>query len=199
MKIAIGDSANHTPLNIYERVIKENGIKDRRFRIEHAQHLSQNDIKRFKELGVIASMQPYHAIDDGRWAENYIGAERIKTTYAFNSLLKSNAMLCFGSDWAVAPASPIQGIYAAVTRRTLDNKNPKGWVPEQKITVEQALNAYTKNAAFASFEENIKGTLEVGKYADFVVLSENILKVESNQIKDIQVLQTFVGGKEVFK
>jgi len=129
---AIGDSANHSLLNFYERVIKENGAKDRRFRIEHAQHLAPNDISRFKELGVIASMQPYHAIDDGRWAEDYIGAERIKTTYAFNSLLNSNAILGFGSDWAVAPASPIQGIYAAVTRRTLDDKNPKGWVAKQK-------------------------------------------------------------------
>lgn len=195
---AIGDSANHTLLNTYERVIKENGVKDRRFRIEHAQHLAKDDIKRFQELGVIASMQPYHAIDDGRWAENYIGPERIKTTYAFNSLLNSNAILGFGSDWAVAPASPIQGIYAAVTRQTLDNKNPDGWVAEQKITVEQALIAYTKNAAYASFDEKIKGTLEVGKYADFVVLSENILKIEPSKIKGIKVLQTFVEGKEVF-
>lgn len=143
---AIGDSANHELLDIYERVIKENGKKDRRFRIEHAQHLLPQDIKRFGELEVIASMQPYHAIDDGRWAEDYIGAERIKTTYAFNSLLASNATLAFGSDWAVAPAAPLQGIYAAVTRRTLDDKNPNGWVAEQKITVEQALEAYTKYA-----------------------------------------------------
>jgi len=196
---AIGDSANHTLLNIYERVIQENGTKDRRFRIEHAQHLLPSDIERFNKLGVIPSMQPYHAIDDGRWAENYIGAERIKTTYAFNSLLQKNATIGFGSDWAVAPASPIQGIYAAVTRQTLDGKNPDGWVPTEKITVLQAIEAYTKHAAYASFEEDIKGTLEVGKYADFVVLSEDIFKIDPVKIKNIKVLQTYVAGKEVFK
>lgn len=196
---AIGDKANHEILNIYERVIKENGAKDRRFRIEHAQHLDPEDISRFEELQVIPSMQPYHAIDDGRWAEDYIGAERIKTTYAFNSLAKENALLAFGSDWAVAPASPLYGIYAATTRRTLDGKNPNGWVPEQKITVEQALKAYTKNAAYASFEEDIKGTLEVGKYADFVVLSENLFSIEPISIKDVKILETYVNGKRVYK
>ncbi|MGB0929548.1 MAG: amidohydrolase [Chitinophagales bacterium] len=195
---AIGDSANHALLNIFERVIQENGAKDRRFRIEHAQHLVKDDIRRFAELGVIASMQPYHAIDDGRWAEDYIGAERIQTTYAFHSLLAANATLGFGSDWAVAPASPLQGIYAAVTRRTLDGKNPNGWVAEQKITAEQALVAYTKNAAFASFEEDKKGTLEVGKLADFVVLSGNILEMEGGKIRDVEVLETFVGGERVY-
>ncbi len=196
---AIGDSANHALLNIYERVIAENGKKDRRFRIEHAQHLTEKDITRFAELGVIASMQPYHAIDDGRWAEEYIGAERIKTTYAFKSLLATDATLAFGSDWAVAPASPLMGIYAATTRRTLDDKNPDGWVAAEKITVEQALAAYTKDAAYASFEENIKGTLEVGKLADFVVLSENITEIAPHKIKDIQVFQTYTGGQKVYE
>jgi len=196
---AIGDKANSDLLNIYEQVIQENGEKDRRFRIEHAQHLTQEDIPRFKQLEVIASMQPYHAIDDGRWAENYIGEERIKTTYAFNSLAASNTTLAFGSDWAVAPASPIMGIYAAVTRKTLDGKNPDGWIPEQKISVEEALLAYTKNAAYASFEEDIKGTLEVGKYADFVALSDNILEVKPSNIKNMKVLQTFVAGEKVFE
>lgn len=196
---AIGDSAIHTCLNIFERVIKENGEKDRRFRIEHTQHLNPNDIPRFAQLGVVPSMQPYHAIDDGRWAEDYIGAERIKTTYAFKSLMDANATVAFGSDWAVAPASPIMGIYAAVTRRTLDDKNPNGWVPEQKITAEQALIAYTKNAAFASFDEDLKGTLEIGKLADFVILSEDILEVEATKIRDLKVLETFVGGKKVFE
>ncbi len=195
---AIGDNAIHSLLNIFERVIEENGKKDRRFRMEHVQHLAQADIKRFSELGVIASMQPYHAIDDGRWAEELIGPERIKTTYAFKSLLDENATLAFGSDWAVAPASPLYGIYAAVTRRTLDDKNPDGWVPEQKISVEQALTAYTKDAAFAAFEEDIKGTLEVGKLADFVVLSEDLFKVDAANIRDIEVLETYVGGKRVY-
>ncbi len=195
---AIGDSAIHTLLDIYDQIISENGKKDRRLRIEHAQHISPNDIKRFSELGVIASMQPYHAIDDGRWAENLIGPERIKTTYAFNSLINSGAILSFGSDWAVAPASPIMGIYAAVTRQTLDGKNPSGWVPEQKISVDQALTTYTKNAAYASFEENIKGTLEIGKLADFVLLNQDLIKIEPSKIKDAKVLQTYVGGKKVF-
>ena len=196
---AIGDNAIHTLLNIFERIIQENGKKDRRLRIEHAQHLASEDINRFAELCVIASMQPYHAIDDGRWAEEVIGPERIKTTYAFKSLLNAKAMLAFGSDWAVAPASPLYGIYAAVTRRTLDDKNPDGWVPEQKITVEQALQAYTKDAAYASFEEDIKGTLEVGKLADFVVLSEDITAINPVKIREVEVLQTYVGGKKVYE
>ena len=195
---AIGDSAIHSLLNVYERVIQENGNSDRRFRIEHAQHLAPKDIKRFSELDIIASMQPYHAIDDGRWAEGLIGPERIKTTYAFKSLLDANALLVFGSDWPVAPASPLQGIYAAITRRTTDGKNPEGWVSEQKITIEDALLGYTKNAAFASFDENIKGTLEVGKLADFVVLSENMMKTAPVTIKELKILQTYVGGKKIF-
>ncbi|NND79336.1 MAG: amidohydrolase [Maribacter sp.] len=196
---AIGDRANRCLLNNYQQLIKEQGKKDRRLRIEHAQHLAPEDIKRFANMGIIASVQPYHAIDDGRWAEALIGPTRMKTTYAFNSLLHANATLVFGSDWPVAPASPLKGIYAAVTRRTLDNKNPNGWVPNQKITVEQALFAYTRDAAFASYDEDIKGTLEVGKIADFVVLSENITKVDPREIINIQVLATYVGGKKVYE
>lgn len=195
---AIGDRAIHSLLDIYGRVIKENGLRDRRLRIEHAQHIDPTDIKRFADFGVIASMQPYHAIDDGRWAEALIGPERIKTTYAFKSLLDANVRVVFGSDWPVAPATPIEGIYAAVTRRTLDGKNPEGWVPEQKITIQQALKAYTKDAAYASFDEHLKGTLAVGKLADFVVLSADLTKIDPIQIKDVEVLQTFVGGKKVF-
>jgi predicted amidohydrolase YtcJ len=195
---AIGDRANNFLLNTYERVASENGDRDRRFRIEHAQHLAPSDIHRFAELKVIASMQPYHAIDDGRWAEEYIGPERIKTTYAFRSLLDSGATLAFGSDWYVAPATPLEGIYAAVTRRTLDGMNPDGWVPEQKITVEEALKAYTINAAYASFEESIKGTLEPGKLADFVVLDHDITTIDPVEIWDMKVQQTWVGGKKVF-
>lgn len=195
---AIGDKANNTLLNTYETVMQSNGNKDRRFRIEHAQHLDKNDISRFSDLNIIASMQPYHAIDDGRWAESLIGKERIRTTYAFKSLIDANTTLVFGSDWPVAPASPLYGIYAAVTRQTLDNKNPNGWIPEQKINLEQALLAYTRNAAYSSFDEKIKGTLEEGKLADFVVLSKDLTKIESEKIKDVIVLQTYVGGKKVF-
>ncbi|MGB7394438.1 MAG: amidohydrolase [Pricia sp.] len=195
---AIGDRAIHSLLNIYERIIEQNGKKDRRLRIEHAQHIAPEDIKRFADLGVIASMQPYHAIDDGRWAEQLIGPQRIKTTYAFKSLIDAKATVVFGSDWAVAPATPLEGLYAAVTRRTLDDKNPNGWVPEQKITVQQALTAYTKDAAYASFEENIKGTLEKGKLADFVIIDKDLTQIDPDNIKDAKVLQTFVGGKKVF-
>ncbi|MDP2524534.1 amidohydrolase [Maribacter dokdonensis] len=194
----IGDKAIHSVLNIYERIIEKNGKKDRRLRIEHAQHLAPDDISRFAELGVIVSVQPYHAIDDGRWAEELIGSERIKTTYAFKSLLDAQAKIVFGSDWPVAPATPLDGIYAAVTRRTLNDKNPEGWVPEQKITVEQALTAYTKNAAYASFEDDIKGTLEIGKLADFVVFDEDITKADPITIRDIKILATYVSGKKVF-
>jgi predicted amidohydrolase YtcJ len=195
---AIGDEAINFLLNAYEKVAAENGERDRRFRIEHSQHIAPADIERYGKLKVIASMQPYHAIDDGRWAEEYIGPERVKTTYAFRSLLDSGATLAFGSDWFVAPATPLEGIYGAVTRRTLDGKNPEGWVPEQKITVEEALKAYTINAAYASFEENLKGSLEPGKLADFVVLDRDITAIDPVEIWDVKAQQTWVGGKKVF-
>lgn len=195
---AIGDKSNHELLNVYEKIKDESEAKDRRFRIEHAQHLLPEDINRFAKLNVIASVQPYHAIDDGRWAEELIGAERIKTTYAFNDLMSTDATVVFGSDWPVAPASPLYGIYAAVTRQTLDNKNPNGWVGKQKITVEQALLAYTKNGAYGSFDENLKGTLEVGKLADFVILDSDITIANPEAIKDIKVLATYIAGKKVY-
>ncbi len=195
---AIGDRANNFILNVYERVAQENGDRDRRFRIEHAQHLLPGDIARFTSLNVIASMQPYHAIDDGRWAEELIGPERIKTTYAFKSLIDAGAEVAFGSDWPVAPATPLEGIYGAVTRRTTDGMNPDGWVPAEKITVEQALIAYTKKAAYASFEEDIKGSIEPGKLADFVVLSEDITAIDPVKIWETKVLQTYVGGRKVY-
>ncbi|MDH5599154.1 MAG: amidohydrolase, partial [Cyclobacteriaceae bacterium] len=158
---AIGDKAIHMLLNQYKTLHADQG--DKRYRIEHTQHLSPQDYGRFKALNVIPSMQPYHAIDDGRWAEKVIGSERIKSTYAFKSLLDNDAALAFGSDWFVAPPIPLIGIHAAVTRQTLDGNYPEGWVPEQKITVEEALRAYTQGGAYASFQEDIKGTLEIGK------------------------------------
>lgn len=196
---AIGDKAIYTLLNIFEKVEKENGAKDRRFRIEHAQHIQPSDIPRFAALNVIASMQPYHAIDDGRWAEKVIGHERSKTTYAFRSLMDAHAKVVFGSDWPVAPATPLEGIYAAVTRRTLDDKNPDGWFPEQKISVEQALKAYTLDAAYSSFDEKIKGSLETGKLADLVVLNKNIFSIAPETIREASVINTVVGGKVVFE
>ena len=195
---AIGDRANAEILDVFERVEKSNGAKDRRFRIEHAQHLRPSDIPRFARLGVIASMQPYHAIDDGCWAEPRIGRERSRTTYAFRSLLDAKAVLAFGSDWDVAPLSPLEGIFAAVTRRTTDGKNPAGWFPEEKITVEEALRAYTSSAAYAAFEEGEKGTLSPGKLADFVVLSADLFEVKPEEIETIEVDRTVVGGKAVY-
>ncbi|MBN2281540.1 MAG: amidohydrolase [Candidatus Marinimicrobia bacterium] len=196
---AIGDRANNIMLDIFEKVARENGPRDRRFRIEHAQHLLPEDITRFGELGVIASMQPYHCIDDGRWAEPYIGKERMKTTHAYRSLLDAGTTLVFGSDWYVAPPTPLEGIYAAATRATLDDENPHGWIPEQKISVEEALKAYTVTPAYASFEEDLKGTLEPGKLADIVILEKDILAIPPVDIWDVKVETTIVGGKIVYK
>jgi hypothetical protein len=195
---AIGDRAIRELLGIFGRVAAENGDRDRRFRIEHAQHIHPDDLGRFAAQGVIASMQPYHAIDDGRWADKVIGSERAGTTYAFHSLIKSGAHVSFGSDWFVAPADPLQGIYAAVTRRTLDGAHPGGWVPEQKITVEQALRAYTSEAAYASFEEQAKGALKPGMLADFVLLDRDITAIPPAEIRDTKVLKTIVGGRVVY-
>jgi predicted amidohydrolase YtcJ len=196
---AIGDRAIHDLLDIYLEIAAANGERDRRFRIEHAQHIAPQDIGRFAQQHVIASMQPYHAIDDGRWAEKVIGPERAQTTYAFRSLMESGARVAFGSDWSVAPATPIEGIYAAVTRRTLDDANPDGWIPEQKISVEQALHAYTTEAAYASFDENIKGMLRAGMLADFVILDRDLTKIPTETIREARVLRTVVGGKTVFR
>jgi predicted amidohydrolase YtcJ len=196
---AIGDRANDEILKIYERVEKENGAKDRRFRIEHAQHLNADLIKRFASAKVIASMQPYHAIDDGRWAFKRLDEKRLKGTYAFRSLLDAGANLAFGTDWFVAPLNPMFGIYAAATRRTLDDKNPNGWLPEQKITVEEAVRAYTYGSAYAEFQENAKGTLTAGKLADFVILSDDIFTMNPNEIRRVQVLKTIMDGRVVFE
>jgi predicted amidohydrolase YtcJ len=196
---AIGDRANDLILSIYEQVERENGKRDRRFRIEHAQHLRPQDIPRFARDQVIASMQPYHAIDDGRWAEKRIGKERAKTTYAFRSLLDSGATLAFGTDWTVAPLNPLLTIYAAVTRRTIDGKNPNGWVPEQKISVEETVRAYTAGSAYAEFQENVKGTITAGKLADLVLLSSDIFKIDPKDIEKVKVLLTIVDGRVVYE
>jgi predicted amidohydrolase YtcJ len=196
---AIGDKANHLILNFYEEAEAKNGPRDRRFRIEHAQHLRPEDIARFGKLHVIASMQPYHCIDDGRWAEKRIGPERAKTTYAFRSLLDTGAVLAFGSDWHVAPMEPIMGIYAAATRRTLDGKHPNGWIPEQKISVGEAIRAYTWGSAYASFDDKIKGTIEPGKLADFAVLSSDILTIDAKTIDTVKVSMTVFDGRVIYQ
>ncbi|HTK53665.1 MAG TPA: amidohydrolase [Gemmatimonadaceae bacterium] len=196
---AIGDRAIRDQLDIFERVEKENGPRDRRFRIEHAQHIAPSDIPRFARLGVIASMQPYHAIDDGRWAEKVIGHERAKTTYAFRSLRDAGATLAFGSDWFVAPPTPLEGLYAAVTRRTLDDRNPDGWIPEQKISLEDALRAYTRGAAYATFDEKEKGVIATGALADFAIIDRDLTKVAPEAIRDAHIALTAVGGRVVYE
>jgi predicted amidohydrolase YtcJ len=195
---AIGERANGVLLQIYDSVQQAHGPSDRRFRIEHAQHIRREDIGRFGQLGVVASMQPYHLIDDGRWAEKRIGPERIKTTYAFRSLLDQGAVLAFGSDWTVAPLEPLLGIFAAVTRRTIDGKNPGGWVPEEKITVEEALRAYTMGNAYGVFEEGRRGRLAPGYLADLVLVDRDLTRIPAEQIEQATVRTTVVGGRVVF-
>lgn len=196
---AIGDRANRTILDLYARLERDNGPGDRRLRIEHAQHLDPADYPRFAQLGVIASMQPYHAIDDGRWAITELGPERIKSSYAWKSLLDAGATLAFGSDWPVAPLDPVMGIYAATTRRTLDAKNPDGWIPEQRITVAEAVHAYTMGSAYAEHQENVKGSIEPGKLADLVVLSDDIFTIPPRSIEKTKVEMTIFDGKVIYQ
>ena len=196
---AIGDRAIHEVLDLMERAEKEDGALDRRFRIEHVQHLAAGDVGRFAPLGVIASMQPYHAIDDGRFAQQRIGAERLQLSYAWRSLLDSGVVLAFGSDWPVAPLDPLMGIYAATTRRTLDGKNPQGWVPAQRITVAEAVHAYTVGSAFAEHQEGAKGSLEPGKLADLVVLSGDIFAIPPEEIEKVRVHLTVFNGSVIYR
>lgn len=196
---AIGERANGLLLSIFDSVARAHGATDRRFRVEHAQHLRREDIPRFARLGVIASMQPYHAIDDGRWAEKRIGPERIRTTYAFRSLLDRGAILAFGSDWTVAPIEPLFGIYAAVSRRTLDKKHPDGWVPQEKISVEEALRAYTAGNAYGVFAEHRRGRLAPGYLADLVLLDRDLTRIPPEEIEGAAVTATVVGGRVVYQ
>lgn len=196
---AIGDQAISMVLDQFAAIIAANGERDRRFRIEHSQHVAPKDIPRYASLHVIASMQPYHAIDDGRWAEKRIGPERIKTTYAFRTFLDKGVRLAFGTDWTVAPLNPMLGLYAAVTRRTLDGKNPNGWVPEQKITLKESIEAYTMGSAYAEFQETQKGSVTRGKLADLVILSDDILAIDPLKLPDVKVVTTITGGKVVYQ
>jgi hypothetical protein len=196
---AIGDKANSYVLDLFQKIKNENPDWDRRLRIEHAQHVLFEDIIRFKELGVIPSAQPYHCIDDGVWAEKRIGKKRLTYSYPFAAFMDFKIKLSFGTDWPVAPLNPLLGIYAAVTRRTVDDKNPKGWIPEQKITVEEAIKCYTLNNAYAAFEEDIKGSIEAGKLADLVVLGEDILIIDPVKIKDVKVEMTIFNGEIIYQ
>jgi predicted amidohydrolase YtcJ len=195
---AIGDRGISMILDIFVQIEKANGKRDRRWRIEHSQHMAAKDFVRYAHLGVIASVQPYHAIDDGRWAESRIGPDRIKRTYAFRTFLENGVRLAFGTDWSVAPLSPMWTVYAAVTRATLDGKNPDGWLPEQKLTVSEAIEAYTMGSAYAEFQEKEKGSITPGKLADFVLLSDDIFKIPPAAIKNVKIEATYLGGKLVY-
>jgi predicted amidohydrolase YtcJ len=195
---AIGDQAISMILDIYGEVIKAHGESDRRFRIEHAQHMAAKDFDRFAQFHVIASVQPYHAIDDGRWAEERIGHDRSSRTYAFRTFMDHGVRLALGTDWNVAPLNPMLTIYAAVTRATLDGKNPNGWFPEQKLTVAETVEAYTLGSAYAEFQENEKGSITPGKFADMVLLSDDIFTVDPAKIRDVEIVKTIVGGKTVW-
>ena len=192
---AIGDEGISTILDIYTEIDKAHGPADRRWRIEHAQHMAAKDFDRFAQLHVIASVEPYHAIDDGRWAEGRIGHDRASRTYAFRTFLDHGVRLALGTDWNVAPLNPMLTLYAAVTRATLDGKNPNGWFPEQKLTVKEAIEAYTMGSAYAEFQEGEKGSITVGKLADMVLLSDDVLTIDPGKIRDVRVLKTWVGGK----
>lgn len=196
---AIGDQAISLVLDLFSDVEKAHGPADRRWRIEHAQHIAPKDFDRFASLHVIASVQPYHAIDDGRWAERRIGPERIKTSYAYRTLLDKGVTLALGTDWTVAPLDPMKTLYAAVTRATLDGKNPNGWIPEQKIKLSEAVEAYTMGSAYAEFQEKEKGSITPGKLADMVLLSDDIFQLDPTKIPDVQVDMTMVGGKVVWE
>jgi predicted amidohydrolase YtcJ len=195
---AIGDRAISMMLDIFGDIEQEHGYHDQRFTIEHAQHMAQKDFARFAKLHVIASMQPYHAIDDGRWAEKRLGHDRARYSYAWRSFLNHGVTLALGTDWPVAPLNPMPGLYAAVTRATLDGKNPDGWIPEEKITLPEAVVAYTMGSAFAEFQENVKGSITPGKLADMVILSDNIFDLKPEAIRNVKVATTIVGGKVVY-
>jgi len=201
---AIGDEANHLLLNMLERLIEDNGEKDRRFRLVHAQVMQDEDIERLGELDVIAEVQPIHASDDMRWMEERIGSERSEGAYAFNSILESGAVLSFGTDWPGTAAaeyhiSPMYGLYAAITRKTMTGEPEGGWFPEERISMEEAIRAYTLNTAYANFEDDIKGSITPGKLADITVLDQNLFEVEPMNLPDVEVLYTIVDGNIVYE
>jgi predicted amidohydrolase YtcJ len=195
---AIGDRAVSTVLDLYTDVVKAHRGMERRFRIEHAQHVTAKDFARFSQLDVIASVQPYQAIDDGRWAEVRIGHDRASRTYAFRTFLNHGVHLAFGTDWPYAPLDPMLTVYAAVTRATLDGKNPNGWFPDQKLTVAEAVEEYTAGSAYAEFQEKEKGSITPGKLADMVLLSDDIFTIDAVKIRDVKVIKTIVGGRVVW-
>ena len=196
---AIGDRANRIALDVFEAVLKTNGPRDRRDRIEHAQVVATVDFQRFKALKVIASMQPSHQTTDMRWAEDRIGTERIKGAYAWNTMLRDGVRLAFGTDYPVEPVSPFRGLYACVTRERPDGGPRNGWEPQEKISLEDCIRAYTSGSAYAQFEEGKKGELKVGEFADFIVLSDDLSKIPPSQYTKVRVLRTVVGALTVYQ
>jgi predicted amidohydrolase YtcJ len=196
---AIGDRANRISLDVFEAVAKANGPRDRRDRIEHAQVVEPMDFVRFAQLKVIASMQPSHQTTDMRWAEDRIGPERIKGAYAWSTMLKNGVRLAFGTDYSVEPISPVRGLYACVTRERPDGGPKNGWEPQEKISLEDCIRAYTSGSAYAQFEAGKKGELKQGEYADFIILSNDLTKVPPAQFTKTRVLRTVVGGRTVYQ
>ncbi len=196
---AIGDRAIHEQLNMFERVARDSPQADHRFRIEHAQHIASEDIPRFARLGVIASLQMSHLADDGQWAEQAIGRKRLASSWPMKSLITSGARVALGSDWFVTRPSPLEGIHAAVSRATKDGKHPQGLIPEEKVSVEEALHGYTTGAAYASFAEHRRGSIEAGKLADLVLLDRDLRTIATEEIPQVQVLRTIIGGRVVFE
>jgi predicted amidohydrolase YtcJ len=196
---AIGDRTNRVVLDVFESVAKANGPRDRRDRIEHAQVVAPEDLPRFAKLKVIASMQPSHQTTDMRWAESRVGPERVKGAYAWATLEKTGARLAFGTDYPIEVVSPFRGLYACVTRQLPDGTPAGGWQPQEKISLEDCIRAYTSGTAYAEFEEGKKGELKVGEYADFVVLSNDLTKVPPSDYVKTQVLRTVAGGRTVYE
>jgi predicted amidohydrolase YtcJ len=196
---AIGDRANRIALDVFEAVAKASRPRDRRDRIEHAQVVAPLDFPRFAQLHVIASMQPSHQTTDMRWAEDRIGKERIKGAYAWATMLKNGVRLAFGTDYSVEPISPFRGLYACVTRERPEGGPRKGWEPQEKISLDDCIRAYTSGSAYAEFEEGKKGELKQGEYADFVILSNDLTKVPPSEFTKTRALRTVVGGRTVYQ
>ncbi len=196
---AIGDRAVAMVLDLFAGIEDANGRRDRRWRVEHAQHVTPGDFARFASLGVVASVQPYHAVDDGRWAEQRIGAERAKTSFAYRSFLDHGVRLALGTDWPVVPVDPLLTLRAAVTRATLDGKNPDGWIPAQRISIAEAIEGYTAGSAYAEFAGQEKGSLTPGKAADLVVLRGAVLDGPPHALQDAEVRLTVVDGNVVYE
>ena len=196
---AIGDRANTLVLDALERACQKNGRRSRRHRIEHCQVVTPEDMARYESLGVIASIQPSHCIDDLQWAEKRIGHDRCKNAYRVGSFLKNGIPIAIGTDWAVESLNPMVGLYAAVTRESISGEPKGGWFPDEKITIEQAIAGYTVGSAYAEFAEQKKGSLEAGKLADIVILSKNLLDVPPKEYLDTDVLCTIVDGKVVYQ